>query len=411
MVRIIYIFWNEYWGNITRRSYLIFTFGFPIFLVGAPIIGGLILALAIRAAMPPADPRPIGVVDQAGLFSDVETYPNDPVAVRLFANPEQAAAALSAGDIQAYYDVQPDYWQSGEVILSYEVPPSQMVDGMFSGWVQTQVQARVPPDILARFDQGPDIIHQNLTGARTFAAGNIITPIIIYLLVYFVRFGSSVTASYMFDSMAREADERTMEILITTVTPLQLVTAKLLGLMAVGLTQLGMWGGAALILGLGISYLLGFDLLAFLLSWEHLGLLASVLLATYVLDQVLAAAMGLFRVSGGAGNMFFDTVNLVVGIGLLYAAYFVPRNPHAPLAIIASFIPFTASVVLPIRVVVSEVPTWQIILSQAILWGTSLAGLFWLRQLLRANLVAYGPPFSLRRWLKRFDFGLFDFRF
>ncbi|MCP4683060.1 MAG: ABC transporter permease, partial [Desulfobacterales bacterium] len=242
-MRIVYIFWNEYWGNITRRSYLIFTFGFPIFFIGGPIIGGLILALAIRAAMPPTDPRPIGVVDQAGLFSDVRTYPQAPAPVRLFAEPEKAAIALSAGDIQAYYDLQPDYWQSGEVILSYDVAPSQMVDRMFSDWVQTQLRSRVPPDILARFDQGPNIVHQNLTGDRA-VADNIITPIIIYLLVYFVRFGSSMTASYMFDSMAREADDRTMEILITTVSPLQFVSGKLLGLMAVGLTQLGMWGGA-----------------------------------------------------------------------------------------------------------------------------------------------------------------------
>jgi ABC-type Na+ efflux pump permease subunit len=111
--------------------------------------------------------------------------------------------------------------------------------------------------------------------------------------------------------------------------------------------------------------------------------------------------MGLFRVSGGAGNIFFDVINLVVGVGLLYAAYFVPRNPHTPLAIIASFIPFTAAVVLPIRAVVSEVPVWQTILSQVVLWGTCVVSLFWLRRLLRANLLTFGSPFKLRHWLGR----------
>jgi hypothetical protein len=50
---------------------------------------------------------------------------------------------------------------------------------------------------------------------------------------------------------------------------------------------------------------------------------------------------------------------------------------------------------------VSEVPAWQISLSQTLLWGSSLAGIFWLRQLLRANLVASTRPFSLRAWLKQ----------
>jgi len=58
--RIFHIFWREYWDNIKRRSYLLFTFGFPIFMIVTPIIGGIILALAIRTAMPPTDPRPIG---------------------------------------------------------------------------------------------------------------------------------------------------------------------------------------------------------------------------------------------------------------------------------------------------------------------------------------------------------------
>ncbi len=401
MLRTWYIFWHEYWGNITRRSYLIFTFGFPLVMAIGPVVGGVVLALAIRAAMPPTDPRSIGVVDQAGLFADSETSPDKPVAVIRFAGPEEAAAALSAGEIQAYYDLQPDYWQSGEVVLTYDTAPTEAIDRMFTNWVQNQVRARVSADILTRLDQGPRIVHQGLAGPQSFAAANIIEPVIVYLLIYFVRLGSSVTASYMFDSIASEAHDRTLEILITTVSPLQFITGKLLGLLAVGLTQLGMWGGAVLALGFGAGYLLGVDLIGFLLAWEHLGLLLSVLLATYILDQILAAAMGLFRVSGGAGNLFFNTINMVVGIGLLYAAYFVPRNPHTPLAVAASLFPFTASLVLLIRVVVSEVPLWQIILSQVILWGTNIASLFWLRRLLQTNLVAYGPPFSLRRWVKQ----------
>ena len=90
-----------------------------------------------------------------------------------------------------------------------------------------------------------------------------------------------------------------------------------------------------------------------------------------------------------------------MGLGLIYAAYFVPRNPHTPVAIAASLFPLTAPLVLLVRVVVSEVPLWQIGLSQTLLWGSSIAGVFWLRRLLRANLVASAAPFSLRYWLKQ----------
>jgi ABC-2 type transport system permease protein len=225
--------------------------------------------------------------------------------------------------------------------------------------------------------------------------------VIIYLLIYFVRIGGSFTAEYMFSSIASEAWDRTLEILLTSVSPLQFLLGKLFGLLAVGLTQLALWAGVILTLSLGTSALMGLDLIAFLLSWEHLGLLISILLGAYLLDQMLAAGLGLVRVSGGAGSMLFSTFNAVVGAGLLYATYFVPRHPHTPLAIATSLFPLTAPLVLLVRVVVTEVPLWQIIVSQLLLWSSSAASLFWLRRLLRANLVANAAPFSWRGWLQQ----------
>jgi ABC-2 type transport system permease protein len=188
--------------------------------------------------------------------------------------------------------------------------------------------------------------------------------------------------------------------MITSVSPFQFVTGKLFGLLAVGLTQIGMWLGGVLIFTGGLGFLIGINPVSYLLGWEHLGLVLSVLLATYLLDQILAAGMGLLRVSGGAGNLLFNTINSVVGISLIYAAYFVPRNPHTPLAVIASLIPLTAPLVLSIRVVVSQVPAWQVVLSQLLLWGSCAGGIFWLHYLLKANLVGQNPRFGLSQSLK-----------
>ena len=400
LTRIFYIFWREYWGNITRRSYLIFSFGFPIFMITVPIIGGVILAFVIRSALPPTDPRPVGIVDQIGLFAEADPIPDNSIEVLFFAEPQSAATALDEGIIQAYYNVQLDYWESGEIRLVYAVAPTEQVDNIVISLIRAQVRAKAPPDILSRLDRGPNIIHHGVSTDTSFSQTDFIEPVIVYLVLYFVRLAGSFTASYMFDSIASEARDRTLEILITSVSPFQFVTGKLFGLLAVGLTQIGMWGGAILIFAIGGSLVLGVDLLGFLTGWEHLGLMVNVLLATYLMDQILAAAMGLLRVSGGAGNLLFSTINSVVGISLIYAAYFIPRNPDTPTAVIASLVPITAPLVLLIRVVVSDVPTWQIFLSQIFLWGTNILGVFWLRKLLKANLVANSTSFKLQDWMK-----------
>jgi ABC-2 type transport system permease protein len=95
----------------------------------------------------------------------------------------------------------------------------------------------------------------------------------------------------------------------------------------------------------------------------------------------------------------FSMMNMVSGFGLIYATYFIPRNPHTMLAIASSIFPLTSPMVLMIRLVVSEVPTWQIILAQLLLWLTNLLAIFFLFRLLKSNLVAYKPPFILRTWL------------
>jgi ABC-2 type transport system permease protein len=401
MIRTWHIFWREYWGNITRRSYLLFTFGFPIFMVVAPVIGGLALGLAIRMATPPTDSRPIGLIDQVGLLTETEALARGPVEVIFFEQPPEAAVALEQGQIQAYYDIQPDYWDSGRVVLTYQTAPTQEIDQMVSEWIEAQVEAKLPRDILTRLRHGPTISHHGVAAASSsYSQADYIEPIIVYLVIYFVRLAGSFTASYMFDSIASEAEDRTLEILVTTVSPFQFITGKLFGLLAVGLTQIGMWLGAILIGAVGVGYLVGVDPLSFLWGWKHLGLVVSVLLATYLLDQLLAAGMGLLRVSGGAGNLLFNTINSVVGISLIYAAYFVPRNPQTPVAVMASLFPLTAPLVLLIRVVVSQVPSWQVVVSQLLLWASCVGGLFWLHYLLKANLVSRQQPFSLRRYLQ-----------
>lgn len=400
MNRIRLIFWREYWGHLSRRSYVLFTFGFPLFFISLPLIGGIALFLAIRLTLPPTNPRPIGLIDQSGLLADTPP-PSQSVSVELFADSPTAAAALARGEIQAYYEIQPAYWDTGEVIVTYKTAPSEEVDRMVINWLRGVAQVQVPPELLARLDSGPAIIHRDLAGQRGYSLNSMTQIVIVYMLIYFVRLGGSFTAEYMFGSIASEGWDRTLEIVLTSVSPLQFLLGKLFGLLAVGFTQLAIWGVTLLALGLGANSLLGLDLIGFLLTWEHVGLLLSVLGAAYVLDQMLAAGLGLVRLSGGAGSMLFSTFNALVGLGLLYATYFVPRNPHTPLAVATSLFPLTAPLVLLVRVVVTEVPTWQIILSQLLLWGSSIASVFWLQRLLRANLVASTTPFSLRRWLNQ----------
>lgn len=71
------------------------------------IAGGIILAIAIRTALPPTDPRPIGLVDEVDLLADASSAPSGPVDVLFYAGTQAAANALGKGQIQTYYHLPP----------------------------------------------------------------------------------------------------------------------------------------------------------------------------------------------------------------------------------------------------------------------------------------------------------------
>jgi ABC-2 type transport system permease protein len=323
-----------------------------------------------------------------------------PVEVLAFADVTAAEQARTAGQIQAYYHLPDDYWQTGQVNIVYDQPPVQEIDDALEGWITQSIRQKIPPPILTQLDHTPDIDHHDLAGNRADTLTDLIVPLVIFAIVYFVQLASSFTASYMFDSIASEAGDRTIEILLTSVSPLQFLTGNVVGLLMVGLTQLAAWGGLAIILVTMAAMRLGINPIRWRLTWEHFGILISLLLATSVLYQLLAAVVGLLQVNSGSGMLLFNTLNWVVGIGWLYAIALIPPNPNTPLAVITSLFPLTAPNVLLLRLAVTDVPLWQLIASQVLIWGSCIATLYWLRYLLQTNLVAYAPRFRLRDWLR-----------
>jgi ABC-2 type transport system permease protein len=286
-------------------------------------------------------------------------------------------------------------------VLTYEVAPSQEVRALFDGWVRVQIENQIPEPILNRYYARNRISHQSLSSQESFTEENIVEWMLVFVLVYLVRSAGLFTSGYMYDSIASESRQRTIEIILTSISSLQFIVGKFFGLLLVGLTQLAIWGSGLFLAAVVGTAVFNFDLMQQLGAWQHLPLVISMLLGAYVLDQIMAAAAGMMRVSGGAGPQLFNTFSLATGLALVYAAYLLPRSPDTPLAVVASLIPLTSPIVLLVRIVASEVPGWQIALSQILLWGSGLLGLWSLRYLLRANMVSYAGRFEMRRWLKQ----------
>lgn len=218
----------------------------------------------------------------------------------------------------------------------------------------------------------------------------------LFFLMYFVIlfYGMNVARSII-----EEKTSRIFEVLLATIRPEELMAGKVLGVGAVGLTQIGIWIVAGLIvakLGLlaaGVSFSItpvqvGFFILFFLLG--------------YVLYSSVAAALGAMTSS----EQELQQMNMFLMLPLIACSLVILRVVRDSDGIIAkafSFFPFCTPLIMYVRIAVRQPPAWQIALSVAGLVLTILAVLWFASRIYRVGILMYGKKPNLPeilRWLK-----------
>lgn len=399
--RVLTVVGQTYRMMVLSRGFVTITFVMPLFFAGITLTG-VVLAVLLIVSVAPLPPRtPVALVGLPPQLADVD------LPIGLFTKyviyPDEAAAeqALAADVIQAYYLFAEDYWETGDVLLVYDGPLSGWLTIEFTSWMDEAVSNLAPEAIWIRYTDGPQIERQTLSGEAAFTADDFALWVMVFGVIYLVRLGSSATSGFLYDSIASESHDRTIEIMLSGMTRMQFLVGKFSGLTLGGLTMILIW--AVLVLG-GVwvaEGVIGSDLLALLFGWRYIGTLLLFLLGAFVLDHLIAAAAGLLRTSGGAGPQLISVVTTVVGIGLLYAMAIAPANPDSAFAVVASLFPLTAPVVMPIRLVASSVPGWQVALAHGLLWLTVVLSLVAMRGLLRLNWLSYAPRFRFFGWVAR----------
>lgn len=202
----------------------------------------------------------------------------------------------------------------------------------------------------------------------------------------------------------QEKNDRVVEVLISSMSPTHLLTGKILGLAAVGLTQTGVW---LLMAGIGGAYtaataaVAGFNVMQFLRPAVFIYFITFFILG--YLQMVCVYAIG-----GAACNTERDAQQLLAPVTVvMMIPWFVMMpiltNPDSTLAVVLSMVPPFAPMAMFARVLVSEPPIWQIILSIALTIGAIYVFLVITAKVFRVGILTYGkrPTIpELWRWLK-----------
>ena len=222
------------------------------------------------------------------------------------------------------------------------------------------------------------------------------------LFVTIVQYGQNVLRGVM-----EEKSTRVAEVVLSSVPPSQLLAGKVLGVGAVGLTQQVVWIAA----GLGLAKLraplleqLGVEAQSFPLPTISLGV-GVILLLFFVLGYVLYSS--LFAAVGAMVNNDQDAQMAAIPVVLLLVASIIfvqpiMLNPTGRLAFVMSRLPFSAPILMPLRMIVVPISPLEV---AGTLTGVAAAcvGTVWLAaRIYRVGLLMYGKRPTVRelaRWV------------
>ena len=234
--------------------------------------------------------------------------------------------------------------------------------------------------------------------AKGSGTGKFLEIVVMVMLLYMavLFYGISVMRSVL-----EEKNSRIMEVLLSSATPTELMTGKLLGVGAVGLTQILVWTVMAGVVALP-SMAMQPNLSDLQISPAVMIAFAAFFLLGYLLYSTMYAAIGAITTTEQEGQQiqFLIIIPLVLSVFMLTPAI---RTPDSAAVMWMSLVPFFAPIVMFARIVVQTPPIWQIALSLLLLVAT-VAGLTVLcARIYRIGVLIYGKRATLpeiMKWLK-----------
>jgi len=406
MNKTVLVMVSEIGRTLRRWQFSVFAFGLPI-LMGIVVVVISVINRDAGEALPSASaPEPSsqtvsqGLVDHSDLIMRI---PDDVPEGRIvgYADEELALSALQEGAISGYFVVPEDYVEQGELVyVQPEYSPfHDYVDGSdtmewillvnllddpeLAGRVQTPFKAEVtrlkPPELA----EGEDSWIVELL------------PTLVTIILYMVIL---LPSGVLVAAITDEKKNRVLEVLMSSVSPQQLIAGKIMGVGVLGLLQTAIWMGTLWLVvrmgGQSLNIPPGFALPTGLLIWALIYFLFGYMIYGALLAGVGALAPDV-KDTKGASMLVMSPLIVTYMFNILMIT-----KPQSLLAVIISLFPLTSPVAMISRMTAADIPLWQPALAAVLQLVTAILIIRVAARLFRAQHLLSGQPFDMRRYTR-----------
>ena len=425
---------REYLTKVKNKSFIVMTILSPIIMIA------LISVVAYLSQLNNDKVRTISILDESGFVHDI--FKNtDNTTYHILENMSLEDAKVLVKETSNYgllyidklTDI--DLISSGIKFYSEESPSLSVISGLESKLgkriedIKLQ-QKGVDLEMIKSAKTIINIDQESFDGEKTSKVDSVVKLIFGgaagYLLFMFII----IYGNMIMRSVIEEKTSRIIEVIISSVKPVQLMLGKIIGTSLAGITQFVIWlvlGGVLMMIvsavfGIDMTQSPQQDMMQQAMENPELNMkVQDILTAFYNLPiGNLIVAFILFFIGGyllyssfyaaigAAVDNETDTQQflLPIMIPLILAVYIgiftVIEDPHGTVSTVFSFVPLTSPVVMLMRIPFG-VPLWQQIISLLLLVGTFLLTVWFAAKIYRVGILMYGKKPSYKeliKWIK-----------
>jgi ABC-2 type transport system permease protein len=234
---------------------------------------------------------------------------------------------------------------------------------------------------------------------------SVLIAISVAMLLYITIF---IYGQNVLRGVIEEKQTRVAEVVVSSIRPTTLLAGKVLGVGAVGLTQMLIWSAASILMAkYRVLLLEQFGVTAVPLqfpsiSWQQGLMLVLFFVLGYTFYAALFAAIGATVSSEQEAQQAQMPVVLLLVISIMFLQP-VLNNPEGLLALNLGWLPFSSPIVMPLRMSAVNLPPWQIALSLFSLAAGCYIAVSIAARVYRTGLLMYGKRPTLRevaRWIR-----------
>lgn len=413
MTKILIVAWREFIETVRTRMFIVSTVFMPTLILGGVYATESLSKIGQSDALPL---RKLGIVGLSGNAYDAfvaavvehnAAFPQRPFETLRFeadADPAVLAEQVRRGELYAFLVFPADPGAPDAAVTIGRKDNSPSAGAKLQEFVQRAVlvarcgavRPALDPGLVAALNARPRVNEIDVQTGVEASGGRVaqlVTPFVFMFMLFMGTFGIS---SGLLTSVIEEKSSRIMEVLLSAVSPTQLMSGKILGMVLVGVLMLAIWGtvGYTTAQARQMSYLVT----GLRLFYAVLYFVPGFLLMSSLLAAIGSACNDLKE----AQSLSFPISAVTIVPMILW--FQITEQPNSALAVALSFVPLITPFVMILRVCADPgIAIWQIVATLVVLWASVFATMWAAGKVFRVGVLMYGkaPSFrELARWLR-----------